>query len=1033
MSTDDAETPEAPSGVEARADRRPLLVAVLHGLVVLACIVGVVWHQFQFWGWYIEDAAISFAFARNWAWGEGLVAYPGGERLEGYSNFTWVALLTVAELLGFDSFDASKVLQAVLGGITVPLVYWLAREASPNEAGQRHAPLVAASYLAAASTYAIWASCGLENALFNCILAAALLRSAIEIRTGGFPFAAFFWFLLAISRPEAILYCAIAGFLTMCFALHAHGTKVGVRRTLQWLALFFVPFGVYHAVRFSYFAYEFPQTYYGKMTTKDPKMAWNTRGWRYVRNWSHDLWTAYFLPLWIFGLVGTRGWRGIVALFALLFMAFWLIYPTNDAFNTIPWWPQGMPAPTWWVDGRSWMMVGAALLLPNLALGGRKGWQARVLCWGIAVGVLFFSIYTLGDWMKAWRWMSLLQVPAAVLFAMGAGALADAVDRVFVRARSFAGDKVFWAVMQVVLIVIWTVAGPEFVLGKWWLLAIIEGAMITALMGGLLSERSRGPWTMAGWTVLSLIAATALIPNITHTMAVLPFPETGPFAIKKRVQFVLDLKDTLEIEGPMVDLDVDQGAHLWWGRGELAMMDIAGLVDIPMAQHRFQKPFIREYLFEERRPHFAHVHGGWASNSRIPTHPEWRRDYVEIPGYPAGRTKLHIGNHVRRDLFLSRRYEPRSDQPDRRIPMQGGLVLEGFDLPSEPAQARLMWVEIAIRNALARKEGEDVAVHMFASQNGELVQTWAIPLNYGWLPADEWKPNEVNVGRYKLPIPKDMAVGDYDIGFAFFDPDGAVLPPRPVPTPDDPEVQPDPDEPEPTLPDGAWIGTTDEDEVRPTREPIYVEGEVVFPGALTVVSLDELSTLAKTDRQEALEHGRKGRCEKAEHSWFLSKRHRPIDKRYRNQHGPTVAMQLSICWSWRAKQEPPDSELAVTYLERARLHDHRQPAYLEAKDPVADAHYALGMAAREAGNWEEAFEHFSRVLRADPWRSWARRYAEEARALRLGIDPESLAEKEAKRAAEREERMQRAREAREKRDRAAKERKRKAKKPTPRK
>jgi hypothetical protein len=114
-------------------------------------------------------------------------------------------------------------------------------------------------------------------------------------------------------------------------------------------------------------------------------------------------------------------------------------------------------------------------------------------------------------------------------------------------------------------------------------------------------------------------------------------------------------------------------------------------------------------------------------------------------------------------------------------------------------------------------------------------------------------------------------------------------------------------------------------------------------------------------------------------------------------------------------------------LERARLHDHREPAYLDAKDRVADAHYALGLAARDEGNWEEAYARFSNTLRADPWRSWARRYAEEMRAIRLGIDPASLAEKEA-------ERLERQRKAREARDRANLERKQKqSKKPDRRK
>ena len=55
------------------------------------------------------------------------------------------------------------------------------------------------------------------------------------------------------------------------------------------------------------------------------------------------------------------------------------------------------------------------------------------------------------------------------------------------------------------------------------------------------------------------------------------------------------------------------------------------------------------------------------------------------------------------------------------------------------------------------------------------------------------------------------------------------------------------------------------------------------------------------------------------------------------------------------------------------------------------------MAARSGQDWQEAYERFSDVLAIDAQRSWARRYAEEARDYRLGLDPASLQEKERKR------------------------------------
>src|SRR5437870_4478354 len=62
--------------------------------------------------YFIEDAGISFAFARNLVDGEGLVAYPGGERVEGYSNALWTFLLAAFYALGVPMWTSSKIFGA---------------------------------------------------------------------------------------------------------------------------------------------------------------------------------------------------------------------------------------------------------------------------------------------------------------------------------------------------------------------------------------------------------------------------------------------------------------------------------------------------------------------------------------------------------------------------------------------------------------------------------------------------------------------------------------------------------------------------------------------------------------------------------------------------------------------------------------------------------------------------------------------------------------------------------------------------------
>ena len=76
--------------------------------------------------------------------------------------------------------------------------------------------------------------------------------------------------------------------------------------------------------------------------------------------------------------------------------------------------------------GVVWFILGSAVLLGLLTLP-RKGWAARGLLWGsLSVGV-FFWVWSNGDWMKAFRWGSLVAMPIFTLIGLGVGVLVEAL------------------------------------------------------------------------------------------------------------------------------------------------------------------------------------------------------------------------------------------------------------------------------------------------------------------------------------------------------------------------------------------------------------------------------------------------------------------------------------------------------------------------------------------------------------------------------------------------------------------------------
>lgn len=937
------------AGEWARRDPR----AAAEAVVVFAAAIGAVAHQALWWNWAIEDAAISYAYARNLAEGQGLVAMVGGERLEGYSNPTWVLLLAGVHLLGVDLFVGSRALEAVFGFASVLLTWALAREVVADR--RSHVPWIAAVMLAMNTQHALWGQSGLENGLWSILLAGSSLRVLVEVRTGGPPWSALGFLALAWTRPEGILQMVPAAAL---LAIVVGQKRMPWTRPVAWAALFSVPWALLEAARIAYFAWPVPQTYYAKLEQKDKGLfQWNLAGagWLYVRNWASTTSWGHLAPVAAIGILGGRDRTpAIVAAVAGTFgiavalvgtHAFVLPYGLMVLVALALAWPAqadgrnrmglgvaltalAVAGAAEWARQATWMvppsfespplladvpvaLAWALLLLAPLAtLDNRRDSDGRFLIAAqVCLGILW-SVLAVGDWMKGFRWFSLIAVPLSILYALGVAALAEAA-------------------------------------GTW--------------LGG------RRTAVLKGFVTAGLLLAP--VPGaIWHGEEMARSPDTSPDAVYTRVQFVDAVRQRVHHQGPWVDFDVDMGAHMWWS--DYVLVDMAGLIDIPLAQHRFARAFIEEYLFRERRPHFMHVHGNWAKQSAIPTYPEFTRDYVEIPGYPAGKS-IHPGNHIRRDLLLAPAW-PHGDA--RRVPVGAHLAFEGWRIVSpEVASGRLFHLEIGM-GTLSRDPKDDFRVLAFLTDGSRTVASFDLPPAYDWIAPHSWGPRGRFVGHFDLAVPPDLPEGSYGLGFVLLDANGVPMPPNNQPG--------DPDDSDPhqhRLPEG--VVTPSE-----TQPALFSVAEFWWPKALEIVSIDAAANHARTDREKALEHAKAGACETAETSWYEARMHRPLNAEWVADHLPTVSAALSDCWARRATRSPGQ---ALDALEKARAWNPNGATYLATARPLADALVAQGMEARDAGDAQTAYDRFSSSLRIWPWNAWARRWAEEARTLRLGLDEAS--------------------------------------------
>ena len=153
------------TGTRTRKHRRaPLFLAVgISFSVLLAARL-----------WFItDDAFISFRYARNWVEGAGLCFNPGTRPpVEGFSNFSWTALMAGADLLGLDPVRWSCRVSAFLGFLLLLLLWRAMRSGLALPSWAAFLGLLVAGLSPA---FATWASGGLETMLFSLLLFAAYL------------------------------------------------------------------------------------------------------------------------------------------------------------------------------------------------------------------------------------------------------------------------------------------------------------------------------------------------------------------------------------------------------------------------------------------------------------------------------------------------------------------------------------------------------------------------------------------------------------------------------------------------------------------------------------------------------------------------------------------------------------------------------------------------------------------------------------------------------------------------------------------
>lgn len=261
----------------------------------------------------VDDAFISFRYARNLADGKGLV-YNEGEFVEGYSNFLWVLILSGFYFLGFSPVWVS-ILLGILSGLCIIIVVPVILDSVyPGAAGNKWIVLL---FLAINPMFVFWFASGMESGFFALlvVLLSYTVFNIIDYRTGWGRLAVLL-VMVAFTRVEGSI-VSIASLVYLYLFLR-RGKAVG--KNLFYAAVSFTIFYCgFLAFRFFYYGSLLPNTFHAKVVFG---LGFFLRGMDYLLAYSG---AAFIIPLSAF-LTGKKSVLNVKTGYLLMVSCIYFVF-----------------------------------------------------------------------------------------------------------------------------------------------------------------------------------------------------------------------------------------------------------------------------------------------------------------------------------------------------------------------------------------------------------------------------------------------------------------------------------------------------------------------------------------------------------------------------------------------------------------------------------------------------------------------------------------------------------------------------------
>jgi arabinofuranosyltransferase len=245
--------------VQALDDKKNLFI-VISGIAIGISII----YSYKL-KWVGDDIFIGLRYVQNFVAGNGLV-YNIGERVEGFTDFLWLMLLSLFAKFHFDPVHTAQTLGILSSTVTLFVSTLLVYKISK----QHHLFFIPFITIALALNYDynVWATGGLETSFFTTLLITAFyvfffsdLRDRTKLLVSGLILS-----LAMMTRPDALLITfEVNGLFLIALLLKRTALPKIISTLLLFNLAFICIFIPYFLWRFNYYGFIFPNTYYDKL------------------------------------------------------------------------------------------------------------------------------------------------------------------------------------------------------------------------------------------------------------------------------------------------------------------------------------------------------------------------------------------------------------------------------------------------------------------------------------------------------------------------------------------------------------------------------------------------------------------------------------------------------------------------------------------------------------------------------------------------------------------------------------------------